>query len=278
MQNSIQTQGIALPRLGLGTFRMKGYDCQAAVESALELGYTHLDTAQMYANQDAVGAAIEITGMARSSLHVTTKVWHENLTPDGVRRSFDESLQALKLDYVDLYLIHWPSQNMDLPALFEVLESFRADGRTRAIGVANFNLAMLREVVEEIQAPIACNQIEYHVLLDQARVLEYLRAHGIPLVAYCPLAQGRLAEHPQLSDIARKHDATPAQVALKWLLDQDGVAAIPKAQHPARQKENLGALVVNLDDEDRNIIAGLPKNQRLVSPPFAPAWDAPGAA
>jgi 2,5-diketo-D-gluconate reductase B len=270
---ALRTQGIPLPLLGLGTFRMQGDACRAAVESALELGCRHIDTAQMYANEDAIGAGRAAAGVKRADLHVTTKVWHENLTPDGVRRSFDESLDKLKLDYVDLYLIHGPSRTMDLPALFEVLIALQAEGHTRAIGVANFTLSLLRTVVQEIKVPIACNQIEYHVLLDQARVHNYLKAHSIPLVAYCPLAQGHLAEQPELLDIARKHGATPAQVALKWLLDQGGVAAIPKAQHAERQKENLGALSLTLDDEDRAAIARLPKTQRLVNPPFAPDRD-----
>lgn len=168
---ALNTQGIQLPRLGLGTFRMKGDACRAAVESALEFGYRHIDTAQMYANEDAVGAGLAAAGVKRSDLHVTTKVWHENLTPEGIRRSFDESLAKLKLDYVDLYLIYWPSSTMDLPALFEVLTALRAEGRTRAIGVANFTLSLLRMVVEEIKAPIACKGTQKRVsaLLPRSR-------------------------------------------------------------------------------------------------------------
>jgi 2,5-diketo-D-gluconate reductase B len=153
------------------------------------------------------------------------------------------------------------------------LLKLKEEGRTRAIGVANFNLALLKTVVEEIKAPIACNQIEYHVMLDQTPVRKYLAAKSIPLVAYCPLAQGRAASDPTLMAIGRKHGASAAQVALKWLLDQDGVAAIPKASRRESQKANLDALHVGLDDEDRQAIAALPKNQRFVSPGFAPPWD-----
>ncbi|MGO4713469.1 aldo/keto reductase [Bradyrhizobium sp. 2TAF24] len=267
------TQGIRLPRLGLGTFRVQGDACRAAVESGLALGYRHIDTAEMYGNEDAVGAAIATSGVPRDDLHVTTKVWHDHLTPDAIRSALDASLHKLRLDHVDLYLVHWPARDMNLPAIFETLQRLRDEGRVRAIGVCNFTLALLRQSVDDIGAPIACNQIEYHVLIDQAPVLAYLRARSIPLVAYAPLAQGRLAEHPELQAIADKHGATPAQVALKWLLDQDGVAAIPKAQRPQSQQANLDALKISLDDHDRRVIAALPKDQRFVRPAFAPVWD-----
>ena len=272
MEN-LQTQGIALPKLGLGTFRMQGDVCRAAVESALALGYRHIDTAEMYANEEAVGAAIAASRVARRDLHVTTKVWNENLAPDAMRLAFDKSLKKLRLDQVDLYLVHWPAPIMDLPAMFDTLMKLKEEGRTRAIGVANFNVALLKTVVEEIKAPIACNQIEYHVMLDQTKVRKYLAAKSIPLVAYCPLAQGRAASDETLVAIGRKHGASAAQVALKWLLDQDGVAAIPKASRRESQQANLNALNVGLDDEDMKAIAGLPKNMRCVNPGFAPAWD-----
>jgi 2,5-diketo-D-gluconate reductase B len=269
----LQTQGISLPRLGLGTYRMQGDVCRAAVESALALGYRHIDTAEMYGNEDAIGAAIAAAGVARGDLHVTTKVWNENLAPDAIRKAFDTSLKKLRLDHVDLYLVHWPARDMNLPAMFDTLLRLKQEGRTRAIGVANFNIALLKTVVEDIKAPIACNQVEYHVMLDQTPLRKYLAAKGIPLVAYCPLAQGRAASDETLAAIGRKHGASAAQVALKWLLDQDGVAAIPKASRAESQRANLDALHVGLDDEDRQAIAALPKNKRLVNPGFAPAWD-----
>ncbi|SHG54358.1 aldo/keto reductase [Bradyrhizobium erythrophlei] len=269
----LQTQGISLPRLGLGTYRMQGDVCRAAVESALGLGYRHIDTAEMYDNEEAIGAAIAASRVARKDLHVTTKVWNENLAPDAIRKAFDSSLKKLKLDHVDLYLVHWPAKTMNLPAMFETLLKLKQEGRTRAIGVANFNIALLKTVVEEIKAPIACNQIEYHVMLDQTPVRKYLAAKSIPLVAYCPLAQGRAASNETLAAIGRKHGASAAQVALKWLLDQDGVAAIPKASQAESQQANLDALNVGLDDEDIKAIASLPKDQRCVNPGFAPAWD-----
>jgi 2,5-diketo-D-gluconate reductase B len=272
MEN-LQTQHISLPRLGLGTFRLQGDGCRASVESALALGYRHIDTAEMYGNEDPIGVAIAASGVARGDLHVTTKVWNENLAPDAIRRSFDASLKKLRLDQIDLYLVHWPSKKMNLPAMFETLMKLKEEGRTRAIGVANFNIALLKTVVEEIKAPIACNQVEYHVMLDQTPLRRYLAAKSIPLVAYCPLAQGKAASDETLMAIGRKHGASAAQVALKWLLDQDGVAAIPKASGRDSQKANLDALHVGLDDEDIKAIAALPKNKRCVNPGFAPAWD-----
>ena len=163
---------------------------------------------------------------------------------------------------------------MDLPRALEALMKLQADGLARNIGVSNFTVALLRRCVEEVQAPIACNQIEYHVMLDQSKVLDYARSKQIAVTAYCPLARGDLGDIAPLAEIATKHGATPAQVALKWLLDQDGVAAIPKAAQPANQQANLDALKLTLDDDDRAKIAALPKTNRLVSPAgFAPAWD-----
>jgi 2,5-diketo-D-gluconate reductase B len=273
---SVVAQGMRLPKLGFGTWRLKGSDCQRAVESAIALGYRHIDTAEMYGNETDVGAALAACGIPREELHVTTKVWHEHLAPDQIRAAMAASLKALRLDHVDLYLIHWPSPRMDLPASLDAMMALREKGLTRHIGVANFTVALMRQAIEEIGAPIVCNQVEYHVLLDQTKVLTYARGKGLAVTAYCPLAQGRVAELPVLAEIARKHGASPSQVALKWLLDQDIVSPIPKASGAARQQENMDAIKIALDDSDRAAIAGLPKDQRFVSPGFAPAWDSAG--
>jgi 2,5-diketo-D-gluconate reductase B len=253
---------------------MPGGSCQPVVESALALGYRHIDTARMYENEEAVGAAIAASGLKRQDLFVTTKVWHDALPPDALRKAFEDSLAKLKLDYVDLYMIHWPSPDMDMAATLEALIALREAGRTRAIGVCNFNLPMIRRAVDEIGAPIAAHQVEYHPFLAQTEMLDDLRSKGIPLTAYAPLTQGRAAEDATLARIGEKHGATAAQVAIAWLLDQDGVIAIPKAGRQASQRANLEALTIKLDNTDRTAIAALPKDQRFVRPAFAPNWDA----
>ena len=270
----IKTQGVSIPRLGFGTFRMPGAESQPVVESAIALGFRHIDTAAMYENETAVGAALAASGVKRDELFVTTKVWHDQLSADALRRAFDLSLGKLRLDYVDLYMIHWPTRDIDIAVSLEALMELRQRGLTLAIGVCNFNLPMIRRAVEEIGAPIAAHQVEYHAFLSQTPMLAYLRSKAIPLTAYAPLAQGRAANDPTLAAIGRKHGATAAQVAIAWLLDQHGVIAIPKAGRPESQKANLDALGVRLDDEDRAAIATLPKDQRFVRPPFAPEWDA----
>ncbi len=270
---TITAHGMQMPKLGLGTFRMRGDECTEAVLGALARGYRHIDTAQMYGNEDAVGAALAATDVPRADIHVTTKVWWENLAPDAMRRAMDASLSQLRTPYVDLYLIHWPAPGMDLAAALGQMVRFKEQGLAKHIGVSNFPVALLKQAVEDIGAPIACNQFEYHVLLDQAKLVAYARSKGIAVTAYCPLAQGRLADHKSLDAIATKHGCTTAQVALAWLLEQDGVAAIPKAGREASQRANLAALDLRLDNTDRATIADLPKNQRFVSPGFAPAWD-----
>lgn len=271
--NSLKTQGITLPKLGLGTFKMQNDACRAAVESALGLGYRHIDTAEMYGNEAPIGEAIAASGVKRTDLHVTTKVWHDHLQPAAIRKAFDASLGKLKLDLVDLYLVHWPSPTMNLAAVFETLMKLKEEGRTRAIGVCNFPVALLRQAIDEIGAPVACNQIEYHVLLDQSPVRSYLATKSIPIIAYCPLAQGKIANDAKLGAIGKKHGFSAAQVALKWLLDQDDVAAIPKASRKESQQANLDALKLTLDDDDRKAIAALPKDRRCVDGGFAPKWD-----
>jgi 2,5-diketo-D-gluconate reductase B len=262
-----------MPKLGLGTWPMKGDICTAAVLHALDIGYRHIDTARMYGNEAAIGDAIAATSVKRDNFHLTTKVWSSDLAPDALRASLEGSLTDLKTDYVDLFLIHWPSATMDLPAALATMVRLQEEGLARAIGVSNFPVALMRQAIEEIGAPIMCNQVEYHVLLNQSKILAYARAHGVTVTAYCPLARNNLGKYPAMAAIAAKHGATPEQVALRWLLDQDGVAAVPKASQPANQQANLDALKLVLDDDDRAAIAGLPKDQRIVIPGGAPAWD-----
>jgi 2,5-diketo-D-gluconate reductase B len=265
--------GLRMPRLGLGTYRMTGTRCQAAVESALALGYRHIDTGQMYGNQEAVGDGWVASGVARGDIHLTSKGHHSIQTPDEFRAACEESLRLLRTDYIDLYMLHWPRPGTNLQAALETLMELREAGLVRQIGVANCTVAHLRLALEEVKAPIVCNQIEYHVMIDQSLVLNYMRSVGLPVVAHVPLAQGRLAEDEVLATIGRRYDASAAQVALAWLLDQPDVAVIPKAERRESQVANLEATQLRLDDADRAAIAALPKDLRCVNPPFAPVWD-----
>jgi 2,5-diketo-D-gluconate reductase B len=272
----ITANGLHMPQLGLGTWRMSGRECQQAVEGALALGYRHIDTGQMYANEADVGAGIAASGLPRSDLHVTTKVWNENLAPDRLRAAMEASLEKLGMDYVDLYLIHWPSPHMDLPAALETMMALQQEGKARKIGVANFNVALLRQSIEQVRAPIAAVQFEYHVTLRQPALLDYVRSHGLPIMAYSPLAKGQLSDNPALAKMAGKHGATAPQIALAWLLRQPDVVPIPKSVRRERQQENLRALDIVLDEDDLAVLEALPKNKRCVNPGFAPAWDATG--
>ncbi|MCL6687666.1 aldo/keto reductase [Pseudomonas sp. R3.Fl] len=279
MQARIRNRhGLNMPKLGLGTWPLTGAECSAAVRQALELGYRHIDTAAGYHNEDAVGQALADGPVPREDVHVTSKVWWDRLAPADLAQSLDDSLRALRSDYLDLFMIHWPGQNGslvgdDLKRSVEALVAARDSGKARAIGVANFPLALLRETVETLGAPLAAIQVEYHLMLDQSALLDYARAHDMALTAYTPLGRGRMLEEPAIQAIAQRHGVLPSQVALAWLLEQDGVAAIPKAASLANQRSNLAALDLRLDDEDRAQIAALPKNVRLVSPEFAPKWD-----
>ncbi|MCF4996461.1 aldo/keto reductase [Pseudomonas syringae] len=274
MQHIVNAQGLNMPKLGLGTWPMLDDECTRAVEQALELGYRHVDTAAAYNNEDAVGQALENSPTPREQIHLTTKVWWDQLQPDAMRHSLQRSLKALRSDYVDLFMIHWPSTDWDLPRTLDTLAEFKEQGLARNIGVANFPLPLLRKVVEEYGIALSAIQVEYHVLLGQNALLDYARQHDLALTAYTPLARNKVSEVPQIRQIAEKHGVLPTQVALKWLLDQPNVAAIPKASSKANQMANLASLKVELDDDDRALIAGLSKRERQVSPDFAPVWDA----
>ena len=231
MQN-LQTQGISLPRLGLGTFRLQGDPCRAAVESALALGYRHIDTAEMYGNEEPIGAAIAASGIARSDLHVTTKVWHENLAPEAIRRAFDTSLNKLKLDHVRPLSGALAVEQHEPAGGVRDADQIEGAGSHPRHRRRQFQPRALEDRRRGHQGS---DRLQPDRISRDARSGEggkYPAAKSIPLVAYCPLAQGRAATDETLIAIGRKHDASAAQVALKWLLDQDGVAAIPKAAAP----------------------------------------------
>jgi 2,5-diketo-D-gluconate reductase B len=267
----LNAHGMRMPRIGLGTWPMKGAECQAAVESALGLGYRHVDTAEMYGNEDAVGAGIAAAGLPRADVFLTTKIWWDKPKGAAIRQAFDASLARLATPYVDLLLIHWPSPDLDLPDALRALAAIRAEGRAKAIGVSNFPPRLLQRAIAE-GVELACLQVECHLLLDQSKLLGITRAAGMALTAYSPLAKGENLDLPAVRQVAAKHGATLAQVALAWLLAQEGVAMVPKAASPARQKENLGALALRLDAADLAALAALPKDRRFVNPSFAPDW------
>ncbi len=265
--------GLDLPAIGLGTWPMTGADCTRAVHQALELGYRHIDTAAAYDNETAVGQALRDSRVPREAIHLTTKVWWDRLAPQAMRQSLEDSLRALGTEQVDLFHIHWPGKDWDLARSIETLVALRAEGKARCIGVANFPLGLLRQVIEKLGAPLSAIQVEYHVLLDQTPLLDFARQHGLAFTAYTPLARGEAAEQPAIRAIADKHGVLPSQVALAWLLEQSGVAVIPKASSRENQLANLAALNLRLDDEDRARIGALAKDRRLVSPDFAPQWN-----
>ena len=270
----IELQGVRLPALGFGTMRLTGDDGVTAIRRALDIGYRHLDTVANYGNETEVGQAIRESGVSRDDIFLTTKVARDNLAPDDLPRSVDKSLRKLAVDYVDLLLIHWPNAEIPLGDCLPALEQIKAAGKARAIGVANFPTAMLEESIAEHEAPLLCDQVEYHPFLSQNRVLEFLRAHEMMLTAYCPLARGAAKDDPTLQAIGTSHGKTSSQVALRWLLDQQNVAAIPKAVSEQHARENFDVFDFVLNTAETARIDALADNRRIVSPALAPSWDA----
>jgi 2,5-diketo-D-gluconate reductase B len=269
----LEAHGMRMPRIGLGTWPMKGAEFQAAVESALALGYRHVDTAEMYGNEDAVGAGVAASGLKREEIFLTTKIWFDKPTGPAIRDAFAASLDRMATPYIDLLLIHWPSPALDLAGALAMLAELRGRGLARAIGVSNFPAGLLRRAIAA-NVGLSCLQVENHALLDQSRLHGLCREAGMVLTAYTPLGKGVVAAEPAVTAIATKHGATPSQVALAWLLAMPGVAMVPKAASAARQAENLGALGLTLDAEDLAALAALPKDRRQVNPSFAPDWAA----
>ncbi len=264
-----------LPAIGLGTFRLKGQQVIDSVRTGLELGYRHIDTAQIYDNEADVGQAIAQSGVARKELFVTTKIWTENLAAGKLIPSLKESLAKLRLDQVDLTLIHWPSPQdaIAVDQYMAALQEARQQGLTSQIGVSNFTIAHLRQAIDAVGAEnIATNQIEIHPYLQNRRVVEFAHSQGIHLTAYMPLAYGKVLQDPVIQGIAAAHQATPAQVTLAWLLEQ-GFAVIPSSTKRDNLASNLAARELRLTAADMAAIAGLDRNERLANPDFAPHWD-----
>jgi 2,5-diketo-D-gluconate reductase B len=261
-----------LPSLGLGTSQVP--NCAHIVAQALAVGYRHIDTARKYANEEAVGEGIRASRVPRHDIYVTTKVSHEHLRSRDVERSLKQSLAALRFDYVDLLLIHWPSPDgVPLAETLQAMAQAKRAGWVRAIGVANFNIALLEEAVRVSPEPLAALQAEYHPYLDQSRLLAAARRLGIAFIAYCPLGRGRLIGDPVLNDIARRKARSPAQVALRWLVQQ-GVAAIPRSSNPQRVAENVRIFDFDLSAEEMRRINSLHRpDGRVARPAMSPVWD-----
>lgn len=264
-----------IPAIGLGTYRLKGQVLTDSVHNALELGYRAFDTAQIYENEADLGAAIASGTVPREQLFLTTKVWISNFHHDDLLASLRESLAKLRTDHVDLALIHWPSPNNEVPMreYLGALREAKALGLTKAIGVSNFTIDLTRQAIEILGADaIATNQIEVHPYLQNRALIAYLREQGIHVTAFMSLAYGAVLKDPVIQAIADKHQATAAQVALAWALQQ-GYAVIPSSTKRENLAGNLQAAQLRLDDEDMARIATLDRGERVANPGIAPAWD-----
>jgi len=271
---AVDMQGKAVPALGFGTWALNGSECERAIPMAIEVGYRHIDTAQTYENEAEVGRGWTAAGIARGELFITTKITRTGNAAAEVIAGVETSLNKLRTDYVDLLLIHWPTDAVPMAETLDAMGKLKSAGKIRALGVSNFTVGHMREAVERLGHRVACNQIEYHLLLKQQRVIDYARAHGIALTAYCPLARGKLMGHPVVERVAKKHGKTANQIGLRWLVQQAGVLAIPKTASLAHARENIGIFEFALDAEDLRALDALPANTRLVSPAWAPKWDA----
>ena len=265
-----------MPNIGLGTFRLKGQQVVDSVSSGLELGYRHIDTAQIYGNEAEVGQAIAASGIPQQELFITTKIWIDNLSREKLFASLQQSLEKLRRDQLDLTLIHWPSPNnaVHIAEYMQTLAEAKAQGLTRLIGLSNFPSALLQSAIDLVgPEEIATHQIEIHPFLQNKKVVSYTQSKGIHLTAYMPLAYGKVMHDPTIANIAKQHKATAAQVALAWSLQQ-GFAVIPSSTQRKNQEENLAARNLQLSSEDMAQMASLDANLRLANPTgIAPDWD-----
>jgi 2,5-diketo-D-gluconate reductase B len=262
------TQNTSVPAIGMGTLRLSDQDCPRSFFQAPELGYCYIDTARMYNNEEKIGEALQQSGVPRSELFLTSKIWSDDLTPLGVFSNTEQSLRLLRTDYLDLLLIHWPNPTFPLEKTLAAMQELQQQGKIRHLGVSNFPPSLCRRACE--LAPVFCNQVEYHPWLNQDRLLALAREKDLLLTAYAPLTQGGIFTELVLQDLSRKYNKTSGQIALRWLIQQDQVAAIPKAAKRGHQQVNLDIFDFELSPEDMARIDALPKNKRLVNPAEAP--------
>ncbi|MFI7578032.1 aldo/keto reductase [Micromonospora sp. NPDC049497] len=255
--------GNTIPQLGFGVFQIEPKDTVRAVRTALDLGYRHIDTAQMYGNEAEVGQAVRESGLDRRDVYITSKLNNGFHRPDDARKAFESTLSALKMDYIDLFLIHWPLPTLydgDFVSTWKTLEEFRHDGRARSIGVSNFQVAHLERLAVQTDTVPAVNQIEVHPYFGNEEVREYGRANGIATEAWSPIAQGKVLDDPTLVEIAEQTGRTVAQVVLRWHV-QRGDIVFPKSITPERIEENLGIFDFELDDATMERITGLGRGE-----------------
>lgn len=236
----IEASGLKIPKLGLGTCNLLGAVCTRQIEYALDIGYRLIDTAQYYNNEAEVGQAVKNSAVKREDIIITTKIWPTDFEHAPFLKAVDQSLKTLQQDYIDLLLLHWPSAKVPLQNTLQALLEVQKSGKVLHIGVSNFNPDLLQQTTAYCgKNLIVNNQVEYHCFLNQADILKFVRANGMFLTAYCPLARGQVVAEPVLKKIAQTHGKTPVQVALRWLIEQDAVLAIPQSKQPTRIKSFL---------------------------------------
>ncbi|MCA9779754.1 MAG: aldo/keto reductase [Candidatus Eremiobacteraeota bacterium] len=270
----VKARDTRIPALGFGTYELTGPNCSKMVTGALNAGYRHVDTAQIYGNEELVGAGIEDAEIDRGDIFLTTKVWFDSFEPAKLESSVEGSLKKLRTEYVDLLLLHWPVFEDSMEPTLEALLRQKEKGRARAVGVSNFTLAQLKQANDFAGEHLVTNQVEYHPFLDQSRMLEALVDNQMALTAYSPLARGKIFKEDAISRVARERGVDEAQVTLAWLLGQPGVVAIPKSSSMEHALSNLKGSELELSEEERAAIdkIGSPEG-RLVDPSFAPDWD-----
>ena len=267
--------GNSIPQLGFGVFQIEPSDTVQAVTLALETGYRHIDTAEMYGNEKEVGEAVRASGLDRAEIFVTSKLNNGFHRPDDARRAFEDTLAALDLGYLDLFLIHWPLPTLydgDFVSTWKALEEFRSEGHLRSIGVSNFQVAHLERLADETDTVPAVNQIEVHPYLTNEEVRAYDREHGIATEAWSPIAQGGVLGDPTVTQIAEKVGRTPAQVVLRWHIER-GDIVFPKSTTPSRIKENFEIFDFSLDPADVEAIAGLDRGEEGRTGPNPDVFD-----
>jgi diketogulonate reductase-like aldo/keto reductase len=260
------SSGTTIPPIGFGTWRMKDRgEAVAAVKAALASGYRHIDTAQIYRNEQFVGEAVAARGIPRDQIFITTKIWNSNLGADDLPRSFSESLEKLRTDYVDLLLMHWPVTDLRASA-WRQMEKLHHEGRAKAIGVSNFTIRHLKEFLAKSEAKPAVNQVELHVFLQQPELVKFCQDHGIVVEAYSPLVHGARLDDSAISKIAKKHGKSSTQIMLRWAVEV-GTIPLPKSTHPAHIQANLGIFDFALDGDDMAEIQTLDDNFRTCDDP-----------